>query len=190
MTKLWQPAIASQLRLLAAKAEKELTRGKPEALVSGLRGIADHIEKMLRRGGASTPQLADTLPEPSTLPEQPVDEPPKPKKRKHEKRKKGTFTHPPWLPWVAGYGGHQRQGSAVGCSTAGIREFEFGRYQQRYVAFEVMYIGWKYRGFAGQSNTDNTVEVGAATTRTTAAPAILARPLPRVAVLGHQHQPQ
>lgn len=32
-------------------------------------------------------------------------------------------------------------------------------YQQRFVALEVFYLGWRYHGFASQCETDGTVEV-------------------------------
>ena len=32
-------------------------------------------------------------------------------------------------------------------------------YQQRFVALEVFYLGWRYHGFASQCETEGTVEV-------------------------------
>ena len=31
-------------------------------------------------------------------------------------------------------------------------------YRQRYIALEVLYLGWRYHGFASQAGTDLTVE--------------------------------
>ncbi|EFJ41544.1 tRNA pseudouridine synthase mitochondrial precursor [Volvox carteri f. nagariensis] len=38
------------------------------------------------------------------------------------------------------------------------REFDFSRYRTRFVALELMYVGWSYQGFARQDNTENTIE--------------------------------
>lgn len=38
------------------------------------------------------------------------------------------------------------------------RTLDFAKYRLRYVALEVMYIGWAYQGFARQDNTENTIE--------------------------------
>lgn len=38
------------------------------------------------------------------------------------------------------------------------REIDFGLYQQRYVALEVLYVGHDYHGFARQDNSDETIE--------------------------------
>lgn len=38
------------------------------------------------------------------------------------------------------------------------RGMDHSRYQTRYVALEMMYIGWAYHGFARQENTPETVE--------------------------------
>ena len=40
----------------------------------------------------------------------------------------------------------------------GKREFDFGKYMQRHVALEVLYLGWDYHGFAAVDNSDNTIE--------------------------------
>ena len=34
-----------------------------------------------------------------------------------------------------------------------------GAYRQRYIALEIVYLGWRYHGFASQTDTDQTVEV-------------------------------
>ncbi len=44
---------------------------------------------------------------------------------------------------------------------AAPREFDFSRYRTRYVALELMYVGWAFQGFARQDTTENTIEVGA-----------------------------
>eukprot|EP00878_Enallax_costatus_P019419 GHUV01020489.1.p2 GENE.GHUV01020489.1~~GHUV01020489.1.p2 ORF type:complete len:202 (+),score=77.81 GHUV01020489.1:119-724(+) len=41
------------------------------------------------------------------------------------------------------------------------KSFDFEKYRQRYVALQLMYVGWDYHGFARQADTDNTIEVGA-----------------------------
>lgn len=38
------------------------------------------------------------------------------------------------------------------------REFDFFKYRQRYVALQIMYIGWNYHGFARQDTTEETIE--------------------------------
>ncbi|GIL65068.1 hypothetical protein Vafri_18923 [Volvox africanus] len=38
------------------------------------------------------------------------------------------------------------------------REFDFSRYRTRFVALELMYVGWSFQGFARQDNTENTIE--------------------------------
>lgn len=38
------------------------------------------------------------------------------------------------------------------------REMDYTRFQTRYVALEVMYLGWGYQGFARQDHNPNTVE--------------------------------
>ena len=42
---------------------------------------------------------------------------------------------------------------------AELRALDFSRYQQRYVAMEVMYIGWGYLGLASQPTEPKTIEV-------------------------------
>lgn len=43
------------------------------------------------------------------------------------------------------------------CTTA-VKEFVFSNYRQRHVALEILYIGWKYHGFARQPTTEDTIE--------------------------------
>jgi hypothetical protein len=43
---------------------------------------------------------------------------------------------------------------------AASRPFDMTKYRQRYVALEVMYLGWRYSGLARQETTDMTIEVG------------------------------
>eukprot|EP00884_Botryococcus_braunii_P012692 jgi/Botrbrau1/21423/Bobra.0216s0038.1 len=38
------------------------------------------------------------------------------------------------------------------------RELDFNAYEKRYVALEILYLGWDYHGFASQKNTPFTVE--------------------------------
>ena len=38
------------------------------------------------------------------------------------------------------------------------RSFDFSRFQQRFVAFELYYVGWDFHGFAAQEFIENTVE--------------------------------
>jgi len=38
------------------------------------------------------------------------------------------------------------------------RPFNFHKFGQRFVALEVMYVGWRFQGFAWQDSTDNTIE--------------------------------
>ena len=42
---------------------------------------------------------------------------------------------------------------------AELRALDFSRYNQRYIAMEVMYIGWGYLGFASQPTEPKTIEV-------------------------------
>ena len=39
------------------------------------------------------------------------------------------------------------------------KPFLIEAYQQRFVALEVFYLGWRYHGFASQCETEGTVEV-------------------------------
>ena len=41
---------------------------------------------------------------------------------------------------------------------AELRALDFSRYNQRYIAMEVMYIGWGYLGFASQPTEPRTIE--------------------------------
>ena len=52
----------------------------------------------------------------------------------------------------------QCAGSTNSWRTA-AKPFLMEAYQQRFVALEVFYLGWRYHGFASQSETDGTVEV-------------------------------
>lgn len=42
---------------------------------------------------------------------------------------------------------------------AAAKPFLIEAYQQRFVALEVFYLGWRYHGFASQCETEGTVEV-------------------------------
>ena len=42
---------------------------------------------------------------------------------------------------------------------AAAKPFLIEAYQQRFVALEVFYLGWRYHGFASQCQTEGTVEV-------------------------------
>lgn len=46
-------------------------------------------------------------------------------------------------------------------SLRAARELDFGAYQQRYVALELLYLGHAYQGFARQADTEETIEVRA-----------------------------
>lgn len=37
--------------------------------------------------------------------------------------------------------------------------YTFFRYNVRYVALKIAYLGWDYHGFASQENIENTIEV-------------------------------
>ncbi|KAG2435225.1 hypothetical protein HXX76_007307 [Chlamydomonas incerta] len=63
------------------------------------------------------------------------------------------------------------------------REFDFGRYRTRYVALELMYVGWAFQGFARQDNTDNTIEgvLFSALRKTKLVPEAAAKPISELA---------
>lgn len=51
-------------------------------------------------------------------------------------------------------GGSARKGKKRGKE----RPFDFSVHPRRHVALRLAYLGWEYKGFAVQENTDNTVE--------------------------------
>ncbi|PNW86426.1 hypothetical protein CHLRE_02g086050v5 [Chlamydomonas reinhardtii] len=63
------------------------------------------------------------------------------------------------------------------------REFDFGRYRTRYVALELMYVGWAFQGFARQDNTENTIEgvLFSALRKTKLIPEAAAKPISELA---------
>ncbi|KAG2446693.1 hypothetical protein HYH02_008259 [Chlamydomonas schloesseri] len=63
------------------------------------------------------------------------------------------------------------------------REFDFSRYRTRYVALELMYVGWAFQGFARQDNTENTIEgvLFSALRKTKLMPEAAAKPISELA---------
>lgn len=39
------------------------------------------------------------------------------------------------------------------------RAFDMNQYEQQSIALKIVYLGWRFQGFAAQENCDNTVEV-------------------------------
>jgi tRNA pseudouridine38/39 synthase len=50
-----------------------------------------------------------------------------------------------------------------------LRTFQFEKFARRFVALEVMYVGWRFHGFARQDTTEDTIEVRTARSHITCA---------------------
>ena len=80
-----------------------------------------------------------------------------PVSRKHRRKLGRTLIASHMLPVCSHPHHYQLRHAQVSCTAA--KPFLIESYQQRYVALEVFYLGWRYHGFASQCGTEGTVEV-------------------------------
>jgi hypothetical protein len=82
------------------------------------------------------------------------------KQQQHRKKKNGArLSHPLYTDIANACHAHavpQRQHAPRLADSGG--EIAAGAYRQRYIALEVLYLGWEYHGFASQATTDRTIE--------------------------------
>ncbi|RWS26159.1 uncharacterized protein B4U80_01777 [Leptotrombidium deliense] len=59
---------------------------------------------------------------------------------------------------MASNGQHESSNSITKNNKKQVRVFDFKRFKKRHIALKILYLGWNYRGFVTQEDTEQTIE--------------------------------